>query len=91
MLVIDLSKTSEKFLQKLLPKHRLQVAARIFMLAENPHASDTSQLRGYEKYRRADTGEYRIIYRLSTAILSVVLIGKGNDDEIYRKLGRLGR
>ncbi len=58
MLAVDLSTHSERFLKKLLPKHRRQVATRIFMLAENPHASDTSKLRGsvfiVDAYRHAD-------------------------------------
>ncbi|MEK7645314.1 MAG: type II toxin-antitoxin system RelE/ParE family toxin [Patescibacteria group bacterium] len=89
MLEIDLSKVSEKFLKKLPPKQRRQVAEKVYTLAENPQASDTSLLRGYEEYYRADIGEYRIIYRWSKECLHVTLIGKRNDGDVYRKLKRM--
>ncbi len=89
MLEINLSRVSEKFFKKLPPKQCRQVAERVFKLAENPQASDTSPLRGYKEYCRADIGEYRIIYRWSTECLYVTLIGKRNDDDVYRKLKRM--
>lgn len=91
MLEINLSSVSAKYLKKLPPKHKRQIAEKIFKLSENPTPVDSSQLRGYEKYYRADIGEHRIIYRFSAELLQVTLIGKRNDDEVYRKLGRLMR
>lgn len=91
MYEVNLSKDAEKFLKKLPPKHRRQVAERILGLSENPRASDASKLRGYDDYHRTDIGEYRIIYRFSQTIIFVTLIGKRNDDEVYRRFKRLGR
>ena len=54
MLEIDISKDSERFLKKLLPKHAKQIARKIFGLAEYPYPADSQELRGYEDYRRAD-------------------------------------
>lgn len=88
MLHIDLSRDAAKFLQKLTPKHRRQVAGKIFMLSETPLMSDTRELRGHAAYRRADIGEYRIIYSVAEPFLKVLLIGKRNDDEVYRRFGR---
>lgn len=88
-LEINLSRASEKYLKKLPSKHKRQIAEKLFKLAENPVPTDSSALRGYEKYYRADIGEHRIVYQFSKIILSVTLIGKRNDDEVYRKLGRL--
>lgn len=87
MLAIEFSRQSEKFLKKILPKHRRQIAEKIFALAHEPYASDTSKLHGYEYYR-ADIGEYRIIYNTSSSTLYILLIGKRNDGDIYRRLGR---
>ena len=39
-------------------------------------------------YRRADIGEYRIIYRVAGDTLEVLLIGKRNDDEVYHRFSR---
>ena len=88
MLTINTSPPAEKYFKKLPPKHRRQVAERVFKLAENPEAPDTIPLHGYDYYR-ADIGEHRIIYRWSSTILFVDLIGKRNDGEVYRKLKRL--
>jgi mRNA interferase RelE/StbE len=38
---------------------------------------------------RTDSGEYRIIYRVEEDELHVALIGKRNDDEVYRLLRRM--
>lgn len=88
MLAINLSKASAKFLAKLPPKQKKQIAEEIFKLAESPQAPDSSRLHGYDYYR-ADIGEYRIIYQWSSSILFVTLIGKRNDDDVYRKLRRM--
>ena len=67
------------------------MAERILGLSENPLALDTGKLRGYDDYRRADIGEYRIIYRFSQAMVFVTLLGKRKDDEVYRKFKRSGK
>ncbi|MEK7170538.1 MAG: type II toxin-antitoxin system RelE/ParE family toxin [Patescibacteria group bacterium] len=89
MLTINTASPAESYFKRLPPKHRRQVSERILKLAENPKASDTRLLRGYEYYYRADIGEHRIIYRFTRAILFVDLIGKRNDDDIYRRMKRL--
>ena len=84
----DLSRRSRKFLDSLPPKQFRQVVNKIFALMEDPEPPDSKVLAGFP-YRRADIGEYRIIYRIEGDILKVTLIGKRNDDEIYRELRRL--
>lgn len=91
MLAIDLSVASEKYIKSLPPKHRRQIAEKIFKIAEDPCPPDASPLHGYKTYYRADVGEYRIVYRFSVVVLRVTLIGKRNDDDVYRRLGRLLR
>ena len=50
--------------------------------------SNIAQLKGYPYYR-ADVGEYRIIYEIEESILLlVILIGKRNDGDVYKKLSR---
>ena len=44
-------------------------------------------LRGYPFYR-IDVGEYRVIYDLDGDVVRIILIGKRNDDEVYRRLRR---
>jgi mRNA interferase RelE/StbE len=51
---------------------------------------DSKLLAGYASYRRVDIGEFRIIYRYESAqdTVTIVMVGKRNDDEVYRKLSR---
>ncbi|MDX2223022.1 MAG: type II toxin-antitoxin system RelE/ParE family toxin [Rhodospirillaceae bacterium] len=89
MLDIDLSRDAAKTLDRLPPKHARQIAAKIMALRENPAPPDSLSLKGAAgAYRRADSGEYRIIYRVAQTTLIVAVIGKRNDDEVYRRLER---
>ncbi|MBT4876174.1 MAG: type II toxin-antitoxin system RelE/ParE family toxin, partial [Desulfobacula sp.] len=54
----------------------------------DPEPHDSKELKGYP-YRGTDIGEYRIIYRLEENVLKIVLVGKRNDSEVYKKMTRL--
>ena len=88
MLKLDMTRDCLRFLQTLNPKQYRQVVSTVFRLLQTPEPQDSSALTGYP-YRRVDIGEYRIIYRVEGDLLKVPLIGKRNDDEIYRDLRRL--
>ncbi len=90
MLRIDIARRVEKFQSRQPSKHRRQIAERILALAVEPMAQDTKALQGSD-FRRADRGEYRIVCRLAGQVLQIVLVGKRNDDEVYRQLKRLVR
>lgn len=91
MLTIKLSKRADKALGKIPVKQAKQIAARIKQLADDPEALPTVELKGYAPWRRAKSGEYRIIYKIDGDILRVALVGKLNDDEIYRLIERFLR
>ncbi|MBT3487690.1 MAG: type II toxin-antitoxin system RelE/ParE family toxin [Desulfobacula sp.] len=88
MLKLDLTKKARAFLDKLPPKQFKQVAKKIFSLMADPEPHDSKELKGYP-YRGTDIGEYRIIYRLEENVLKIVLVGKRNDSEVYKKMTRL--
>jgi len=89
MLKINPSRQAAKFLKRLPPKQARQVARKITELRTNPEPHDSRQLKGkVSAYRRADVGEYRIIYRVEKDTLNLVVVGKRNDDEAYRILLR---
>ena len=85
MLPIELQPAARRFLETLPPKQFRQVVRKIFAIADDPAPQDSRLLKGYP-FRRADAGEYRIIYDLAERGLRVVLVGKRNDDEVYRRL-----
>ena len=89
MLEIRFSKQARKFTKSGVPaKHLRQIALRLQSLAANPNSLPTEELKGFAPYRRATSGEYRIIYRLEDNIFHVTLIGKRNDDEVYKLVSR---
>ena len=91
MAKIDLKPKAQKFIESLPPKHRRQVKDQILALQGKPCPHDSKKLQGYENYNRVDIGEYRIIYRyeIKRDIVTVILVGKRNDDEIYRIAKRI--
>ena len=90
MLRIDLHRPVAKFLDRLPPKHRRQLAVKIHQLAADPNPPDAKPLKGFDcPYQRATAGEYRIIFGVEGDILHVFVIGKRNDDEVYRQLRRM--
>ena len=88
---LDLKPRAKKFIQSLQKKQQRQVKDYILNLQINPSPQDARSLQGYENYIRSDVGEYRIIYRHDKKkdLITVVLVGKRNDNEVYRIAKRL--
>ena len=92
MLKIDLSRQAEQFLRALAPKQARQIAGKIKALAEQAGALPSEPLKGYAPMRRLKAGEFRIIFLIEDEMVKVALIGKRNDDDVYKALARkLGR
>ena len=85
MYKLDLTKAAVKFLENLQPKQYWQIVKTIFGLLENPQPHDSETLTGSTDYRRVDTGEYRIIYRMEKDTVKIAVVGKRNDSEIYKR------
>ncbi len=82
-----MTRDAYKFLEDLQAKQFRQVTMKALSLLNDPSPSDSSALKGYDYYR-VDVGEYRIVYRFDEDIVSLALIGKRNDDEVYKALKR---
>ena len=89
MAILDIKPRAIKFIKSLPPKHKRQVKDHILSLIKNPIPHDSKKLTGYEPYMRVDIGEYRIIYRYEKNTVTVILVGKRNDDEVYRIMKRI--
>lgn len=72
------------------PKVFKQVVMKIFSLQSNPRPQDGKKLAGYEGGFRVDSGEFRILYMIddSKKLVTVFLVGKRGDDEVYKDLKR---
>jgi len=88
VLKLDMTHDCLKFLRTLNPKQFRQVVTALLSLLQTPEPQDSSPLTGYP-YRRVDVEEYRIVYRVEGEVFKVPLVGKRNDDEVYRDLRRL--
>jgi mRNA interferase RelE/StbE len=86
-----LTSDAVKFVRGMQDKHARQVLMRIIELAGDPFPQDHRKLHGYRDMLRVDAGEYRIVYRVDGDMLIVLLVGKRNDDEVYRRASRKQR
>jgi mRNA interferase RelE/StbE len=85
----NLSKDAIDFVRTIQPKHAKQILLKVIALCSDSRPTDAQPLKNSpEGYWRADVGEYRIIYRVQGDVLEVPLIGKRNDDEVYKCLSR---
>jgi mRNA interferase RelE/StbE len=93
MAKLDGLETVLDFLKGLQPKISAQIAKKVLGLNVDPLPTDSKQLKGYPGYYRVDSGEYRIIYQFDVEkdLIEVILVGKRNDDDVYKKLERLLR
>jgi mRNA interferase RelE/StbE len=88
MLKLKLSSDADAFLATTLPKHQRQIVAKVQSLRNDPVPPDSIVVKGTGRFRRASVGEYRVVYRVEDDVLFVALIGKRNDDEVYRRFGK---
>jgi mRNA interferase RelE/StbE len=79
------------FLKGLQPKIAAQIAKKVLALNIDPLPTDAKSLKGYLGLYRVDSGEYRIVYRFDTEadVIQILLVGKRNDDEVYKQLKQL--
>ena len=91
MAKLDGLETVLDFLKGLQPKIAAQIAKKVLALNIDPLPSDSKELAGYAGYYRIDSGEYRIVYCFDADadLVVVILVGKRNDDEVYKQLKRL--
>lgn len=87
MLKLDMTNDSIAFLNVLPGKQFKQIVSMVFDLLKNPFPQDSRILNDYP-YRRVDFGEYRVVYQVNDESLQILVIGKRNDDEVYKKLAR---
>lgn len=85
---LKLSRQAEKFLQRIPAKHAAQIVTKINIMLREPDLMQTVELKGHEPYCRIKSGEYRVIFKIEVDLLFITLIGKRNDDEIYKRIKR---
>ncbi|MEQ1706662.1 MAG: type II toxin-antitoxin system RelE/ParE family toxin [Rickettsiales bacterium] len=87
MLKIEASRQARKFTPKLPAKHQHQIVKALDNLLVNPYPHDSIQMQGrFQNLRRVSVGEYRIVYHVENDILFIDVIGRRNDDSVYKIL-----
>lgn len=88
---LDGLETVLEFLKGLQPKIAAHIAKKVMSLNIDPLPADYKELTGYPGYYRVDSREYRIVYRFDpdADLVEVILVGKRNDDEVYKQIKRL--
>ena len=72
-----------KELEGLPPKERRHVAAKVRKLATDPRPSGSEKLSGHQLYR-VRQGDYRILYAIEDASLSLIVFKIGHRRDVYR-------
>lgn len=88
---LKITKQALKFCKKLDAKQYRQVVSAIMELTTNPEPHDSQPLQGASRgERRLDVGEYRIIYAVEgEELVDVMVVGKRNDDDVYKLWERM--
>jgi mRNA interferase RelE/StbE len=90
MLTLILANEAKKALLALQAKQFKQVAVSMLNLLSDPCPHDSKSMKGDPTgVRRVDVGEYRIIYSVTGGAVEVLVIGKRNDDEVYKRWARM--
>ena len=85
---LSITKEALDFIQLLEPKQFKQVLKKVLGLLAEPTPIDASSLKGYNDLFRADIGEYRVVYKFDEQTVSVLIVDRRNDDEVYKKRSR---
>jgi len=89
-----IEKRVRKFLKELKKEKKkyIQLAEKIWDLAEDPYPQDVKKIKGLkETFLRVDVGEFRIIYQVKekNKTVLIILIAERNDGLIYQIFNRI--
>jgi mRNA interferase RelE/StbE len=78
-----IKRSAARELEAVPPKDRRRIVGRIQGLAAESRPESTAKLSGAEKYRIRQ-GDYRILYTIDDADLTVVIVKIGHRRDVYR-------
>ena len=79
---ISIKPSAVKELEDIPRKDRLRIIGRIKALADDPRPPGSEKLTGQDKYR-VRQGSYRIIYSVSDAEPSIIVVKIGHRRDVY--------
>jgi len=78
-----IKRSAAKELERLPPKDRKRVAAKMAALSTNPRPPGGEKLSGQEKYRIRQ-GDYRVLYKIDDGTQTVTIVAVGHRKDAYR-------
>ena len=60
-----------------------KILAEVEKLANNPHPIGSKKLRGSKYSYRLKMGNYRVVYKVSSSVLTIEIIRVGHRREVY--------
>ncbi len=80
---VQILPVAARAIRKLSPEGKRRVQAMIELLADDPRPPAAKKLTARPEWR-ARSGDYRVIYRIEDALLTVIVVDAGHRREIYR-------
>ena len=81
---VRIKRSAVKELEAIPLRDRRRIAARIGKLADDSRPPGCEKLSGLERYRIRQ-GDYRILYEIEDAIVTVTVVKIGHRKEVYRR------
>lgn len=76
-------RSAEKEVARLPEALRRRVVAKILSLADDPRPHGSKKLAGDDKYRVRE-GDYRIVYTIADAVVTVTVVRVAHRSDVYR-------
>ncbi len=81
---VDFKPSAVDALRRLPRQVQVRIVAKAEALADNPRPSGCRKLAGAEDLYRVRVGDYRIVYAIRDAVLTVLVVRIGHRREVYR-------
>ncbi len=82
---VEWKRSAKKELKKLDKQVIIRILQAVETLAQDPFKSGSKKLVGNDSIYRIRVGDYRIIYNISSSILTIEIIKVGHRGQVYRK------
>ena len=83
---ILVSESAADFIRGQTKKIRRQIYRKINNLRDDPYPQKCVKLRGEEDLYRITSGDYRIIYKVQSKKITILVLRVGHRKEVYRTL-----
>lgn len=80
---VFITRSAEKEVERLPSRIRRLVVRRILALADDPRPHGSQKIAGDDKYRIRQ-GDYRVVYTIQDAIVTVTVVRVAHRSDVYR-------